>query len=185
MRGNESDTKVAVVQPGRQGPRLLGDRGQWMFMAGPGGWAPGSYSGWAVEFSWSIPGVRGWEVGETKALVLAVLVMFGGAGHPGRKLTDPSSGAQVQKPPGRTARAAYRTCALSTCSFHGLFNAAQGIRTPFASPVGEQQWWVGLTRPTYVGALRQGGSRERRLRPAVACGSRRSSEPGAEWPYTR
>ena len=162
--------------------------------------------------------MRGWEVGTSKALVLAVLVMAGGAGfpagggegrpvldnpspwgtpgiagwlsalrggHPGRKLSAPSSGAQVQKPPGRTARAAYRTCALSTCSFLDLFNAAQGNRTPFASPVGEQQRWVGLTRPTNVGALHQGGSRERRLRPAVACGSRRSSEPGAEWPYTR
>ena len=44
-----------------------------------------------------------------------------------------------------------------------LFNAAQGVRTPFASPAGEQQRWVGSTRPTDEGALRQGGSRERRL----------------------
>ena len=165
--------------------------------------------------------MRGWEVGTSKALVLAVLVMAGGAGfpagggegrpvldnpspwgtpgiagwlsalgggHPGRKLSAPSSGAQVQKPPGRTARAAYRTCALSTCSFLGLFNAAQGIRTPFASPVGEQQGGWGKPAPplkVLSAGARGGSSRDRALRPAVACGSRRSSEPGAEWPYTR
>ncbi len=38
------------------------------------------------------------------------MVVRARGGHPGRKLSAPSSGAQVQKPPGRTARAAYRTC---------------------------------------------------------------------------
>ena len=41
LRGNESDTKVAVVQPGRQGPRLFGYRGQWLFMTGPEDGLPG------------------------------------------------------------------------------------------------------------------------------------------------
>ena len=49
-------------------------------------------------------------------------------------------GPQVQKPPGRTARAATRTCVHFTCL---LQVAAQGTRTPFSSPAGEQRGGLG------------------------------------------
>ena len=65
-------------------------------------------------------------------------------------------GAQVPKPPRRTARAATRTCTLSTCSLQMARPAAQGNRTPFASPNGEQR--VGWGRPSPPALSRPVGS---------------------------
>ena len=79
------------------------------------------------------------------------VVTFGGrvVFHPGigfSGIVDAGSfplqvpGPQVQKPPGRTARAATRTCVHFTCL---LQVAAQGTRTPFSSPAGEQRGGLG------------------------------------------
>ena len=44
-----------------------------------------------------------------------------------------------------------------------IVQCCPGDSDPICVPGRRAAWWVGLTRPTHEGALRQGGSRERRL----------------------
>jgi hypothetical protein len=111
-------------------------------------------------------------------------VPFGGRSEPGvtvgmwaRELHVP--GAQVPKPPRRSARAATRTCTLSTCSLQVLVRcAAQGSRTPFASPNGEQRGgWGGPSPPALtldVGSASE-GEVGHRTRVLAMCRGRRGA----------
>ena len=165
---------VAVVGPGPRPLRL-------------GGLGAGALAG--VSDAGRCPAALGRPVGVSDSRLSGGLVAAHGRwwsqtgpARPGIAGADPSHlvvagpgpapGPQVPKPPRCSPGAANRTCVLSRSDrAWRRCVAAQGSRTPFASPNGEQRGGLGWTRPHLL-ARRVGCPRSRGLcwrRPRGAC----------------